>query len=126
MIPPASRMGMLTEPEMRQALAASAQVREYAEDLDRESARELLAARMSPDAAGAGGSSPEPGGAAEAGAGGAAEAAGRAGGLAAAAAALAGVLKSPLVKTIAGRATTQVTRGLMGELLGTPARRRRR
>jgi DNA helicase HerA-like ATPase len=126
MIPPASRMGMLTEPEMRQALAASAQVREYAEDLDRESARELLAARMSPDAAGAGGSSPEPGGAAEAGAGGAAEAAGRAGGLAAAAAALAGVLKSPLVKTIAGRATTQVTRGLMGALLGTPARRRRR
>ena len=51
---------------------------------------------------------------------------GKAGGLLTAAAVLAGVLRSPLVKTIAGRATTQVTRGLMGALLGAPARRRRR
>jgi uncharacterized protein len=122
MIPPASRMAALTEAEMRQALAASEQVRHYAGAVDRESARELLAARMSPDAAGAGGVAPETGRPApQAEAGG-----GRTGGLAAAAAVLAGVLGSPLVKTIAGRATTQVTRGLMGALLGTPARRRRR
>jgi hypothetical protein len=38
---------------------------------------------------------------------------------------LAAALNSPLVKTIAGRATTQVMRGLMGALIGTPSRRRR-
>jgi hypothetical protein len=38
---------------------------------------------------------------------------------------LAGMLNSPILKIIAGRATTQVMRGLMGALVGTPRRRRR-
>src|SRR5262249_15400917 len=48
MIPPASRMGPLTAEELKQRLAASAQVREYATPVDRQSAREILAARMTP------------------------------------------------------------------------------
>jgi DNA helicase HerA-like ATPase len=119
MIPPASRMGPLTEPELQQRLATSAQVKEYATAVDRESARELLAARMSGDAGGHGGdakgvaaderASPSPAVAA----GGALEA-------------LAGALNSPIVRSLAGRATTQVVRGLMGALLGAPPRRRSR
>ena len=50
LIPPGSRMGPLTEAEMSGQLAASKQVQEYAEAIDRESARELLAARMAPAA----------------------------------------------------------------------------
>jgi len=116
MVPPVSRMGPLTEDELAQRLAASTQVRAYAEAIDRESARELLAARMTAAAAGAEGepkraaagegaapakrrrAAPEPPGALEQ------------------------VLRSPLARTIAG----QVTRGLMGALLGTPPRRRSR
>ncbi len=121
MIPPASRMGPLTEPEMTQRLSASKQVQEYAQAVDKESARELLAARMSSDAAGAGGDPKQVAkDEAAAPAGGAVEKVGEA------AAALGSVLNSPLVKTIAGRATTQVMRGLMGALLGAPPRRRRR
>jgi DNA helicase HerA-like ATPase len=117
MIPPASRMGPLTDDELRQRLAQSAQVKEYATAVDRESARELLAARMSGDAAGRGGvarevqdderAAPEPRGAS-------------------AGSSLADMLNSPIVKSIAGRATTQVMRGLMGALLGPPPRRRTR
>ncbi len=111
MIPPASRMGPLTGPEMAQRLSASQQVKEYAQAVDRESAREMLAAKMTADAGD--------------------EASAKAGKAAPAPApsgldALAGALNSPIVKTIAGRATTQVLRGVMGALLGTPARRRRR
>jgi hypothetical protein len=119
-IPPAARMGPLTDAEMQQRLAASAQVKEYATPVDRESARELLAARMSGDAAGAGGS---PKGVAGD------EAAAPLAIPAAATAtigALAAALNSPIVKTIASRATTQVMRGLMGALLGPPPRRSRR
>jgi hypothetical protein len=35
------------------------------------------------------------------------------------------MMNSPILKIIAGRATTQVMRGLMGALVGTPRRRRR-
>jgi DNA double-strand break repair helicase HerA and related ATPase len=45
MIPPASRMGPLSNAEMQQRLASSGQVREYAKAVDRESAREILAER---------------------------------------------------------------------------------
>jgi hypothetical protein len=114
MIPPASRMASLTGAELAAALAASAQVREYAEDVDRESAREMLAARMAPAAGPPAPAGQEGGGTVPAGK------------LLTAAAVLATVLRSPLVRTIAGRATTQVTRGLMGALLGAPPRRRRR
>ncbi len=117
MIPPASRMGPLTEDELCVRLAASAQVKEYATPVDRESAREMLAAHMT---ASAGAGEPARGGALEG------PGASTAGKIAGAAVVLAGVLNSPIVKTIAGRATTQVMRGLMGALVGTPPRRRRR
>jgi DNA helicase HerA-like ATPase len=111
MAPPASRMGPLTPDELSQRLASSAQVKEYATAIDRESARELLAARMAPVAAGGGDD---------------AEAATPARASRAAArpqpTTLDQVLKSPLTRTIAGA----VTRGLMGALLGSPPRRRRR
>src|SRR5687768_13027555 len=48
--PPSSRMGPLTDDELRARLAASPQVREYATAIGRESARELLAARLAPAA----------------------------------------------------------------------------
>jgi len=51
MVPPASRMGPLTDGELRQMLDASAQVKEYAQDIDRHSAREMLEQRFAGDAA---------------------------------------------------------------------------
>jgi DNA helicase HerA-like ATPase len=51
MVPPASRMGPLTDAELQQRLAASEQVRHYAEDIDRQSAREMLEQRVSGAAA---------------------------------------------------------------------------
>ncbi|HEU4558778.1 MAG TPA: helicase HerA-like domain-containing protein [Longimicrobium sp.] len=53
MIPPASRMGPLADDELQRHLAASEQVREYAQDIDRHSAREMLEQRFAGDAAGA-------------------------------------------------------------------------
>jgi uncharacterized protein len=50
MVPPSSRMGPLTADELRQRLAASEQVRRYAQAIDRESAREMLEARMAEQA----------------------------------------------------------------------------
>jgi len=111
MVPPASRMGPLTDAEFAQRLGASEQVRRYAQALDRESAREMLAAEEEPplaqvpDAprptrapapAPARAPKPEP-------------------------SAFEQILKSPVTRTVAG----QLTRGLLGALLG-PARRRRR
>ncbi len=112
MVPPASRMGPLTDAEMSRRMAASKQVQEYAQAIDRESARELLASRMTPT--GPGDAKQESAGAAPATT------------VATAIEGLAGALNSPLVKTIAGRATTQIMRGLMGAMLGTPSRRRSR
>ena len=103
-VPPAARMGPLTEDEMRQRLGASEQVREYANPVDRESARELLAARMAPPALGgqreaaAPRQAHQPPGTLEQ------------------------ILRSPVTRTVAGA----VTRGLLGALLGPPTRRRRR
>jgi len=124
MVAPGSRMGPLTEAEMTQRLAASAQVREYAQPIDKESAREMLAARMGHAAPATGGvpaPAPATGGAPASGPGGS-DIGQKA---VVAAATLAAVLNSPIVKSIAGRATTQVMRGLMGALLGPPPRRRR-
>ncbi|HEU0299139.1 MAG TPA: helicase HerA-like domain-containing protein [Longimicrobium sp.] len=45
-VPPSSRMGPLTPDELRQRLAESDQVGKYAEMVDRESAREMLEARV--------------------------------------------------------------------------------
>ena len=49
LVPPSSRMGPLTPDELRRRLAESGQVRKYAEMVDRESAREMLEARMAAD-----------------------------------------------------------------------------
>jgi DNA double-strand break repair helicase HerA and related ATPase len=105
MIPPSSRMGPLTPGEMRERLSSSEQVRKYAEDIDRESAREMLQARFDEeeekdrdrrdrdddDDRGRGGrrGREQPG-------------------------MISQILKSPVARSVA----TQVTRGLMGALLG--------
>jgi hypothetical protein len=59
MIPPQSRMGPLADAEWAQRLGTP-QVRKYAQDVDRESAREMLAARHSDSAADAGEAAPAP------------------------------------------------------------------
>jgi DNA helicase HerA-like ATPase len=121
MVPPASRMGPLTDDEMRQRLASSKQVREYAQAVDRVSAREMLteraesaaravAAQERAEAADAAAAVP------------AREPAPRGRAPKAEASVLEKIFKSPVTRTVAG----QITRGLMGALLGTPARRRRR
>ncbi len=115
MIPPATRMGTLTETEFQQSLSRSRQVQEYAKALDPQSAREMLLERMAPAAA----SGDVPGGAATSmptptvAVGGAL-------------AALGAAINSPLGRMIAGRVTTQVARGVMGALLGSAPRRRTR
>ena len=124
LIPPASRMGPLTPDELRQRNAGSNQVRRYAEDVDRESAREMLQARFD-DARDAAEDEPQPFDR------GASDRDDRderdddrprgrrereKPGL------LTQILKSPVARSVA----TQVTRGLMGALLGTSGSRRRR
>jgi uncharacterized protein len=117
MIPPASRMGPLTDDEMQQRLASSAQVRKYATAIDRESAREMLSARAAAAAPAAddvreAGEQEAPAPRARAGK--------------APPSTFEQILKSPVTRTVAGA----VTRGLMGALLGSlgvsAARRRRR
>ncbi len=128
MIPPATRMGPLTDIELRTQLAASEQVREYATAVDSESAREMLAARMTGDAAGRGGDVREieaderatPGASPQL-----SEPAAGSGGMFEAAATLAGALfGSKLVRDMARTATREVARGAMGTLVGAPPRRR--
>jgi len=109
-LPPSSRMGPLTPAEMQQRLAASEQVREYAQAVDRESARELLAKRMTPAAA-----AQPPAAAAPA-----ERAPARAG--KEPPSTFEQILRSPMARSVA----TTVTRGLLGALLGSPPRRRRR
>ena len=46
LIPPATRMGPLTDAEFAQFISSSAQVKEYSQTVDRDSAREMLASRM--------------------------------------------------------------------------------
>lgn len=99
LIPPASLMSVL--PDLEQRIATSPQVRKYATDIDRESAREMLAARVvaqaPPVAPARKGRPPKP-----------------------APSSFEQVMKSPVARTVAGA----ITRGLMGALLGTPRRRR--
>jgi DNA helicase HerA-like ATPase len=118
LIPPASRMGPLTDDEMRQRLASSAQVRKYATAIDRESAREMLSERAAPAAQAAAAGAD----AAEREAPAARTRSGKA-----PPTAFEQILKSPVTRTVAGT----ITRGLMGALLGslgvrTTAPRRRR
>jgi len=109
MVPPASRMGPLTASELADVNGRSEQVRRYATDIDRESAREMLADRAAPvrEEAEERDDAPEkprarrereePG-------------------------TLDKILKSPLTRTVAGA----ITRGIMGALLGGTSRSRSR
>jgi len=108
LIPPAARMGPLTDAEMAQRLASSAQVKEYATAIDRESAREMLAKRVAPA-----GQAADAGDGAGQAASGAAPA--RAGGRAPKPepSTFEKVMNSPLTRTVAG----VVARGIMGALL---------
>jgi hypothetical protein len=120
MIPPAARMGPLTPEEFKAQLIASDQVKEYATPVDRDSAREMLAARMAgaePAAPAAPGESAPEAAKDEAGR----KAAEVIGGAAALAGALFG---SRLVRDVARTATREVARGALGALLGAPPRRR--
>ena len=112
--PPASRMGPLTAEEIAPLLRTE-QVQQYATAVDRESAYEILGARITN------------GGANDNARAGAPEAKPAAPAPAPAAprrteAAWHDALRSPVARSIA----TQVTRGLMGALLGKPPPRRRR
>jgi uncharacterized protein len=103
MIPPASRMGPLSDAELAQRTGASGQVRRYATAVDRESAEEKLAAgRAASDAAAPARDE---------------------------ASAVEKVLGSSIgksvVRTVAVAVAGSLARGLMGALLGSPRRRRR-
>lgn len=112
LIPPASIMAPLQD--LDQAIARSTQVKKYAQAIDRESAREKLAARVNP--AVETGSRPQDAGA------------GHAPSAPASPPARRGkeppgtfeqIMKSPVTRTVAGA----ITRGIMGALLGSPRRR---
>ncbi len=107
LIPPASIMGAL--PDLDQRVATSPQVRKYATAIDRESAREKLAARAASGQSAAASSEAQPAAAAAPGT--------RTG--KAPPSTFDQIMKSPVTRTVAGA----ITRGLMGALLGSPRRR---
>ena len=103
LIPPSTRMGPLTDAELDQYVGSSAQVKEYAQPVDRDSAREMLASRLVQALPGeetvaqpAMQGRPPP-------------------------STMEQILRSPATKAIA----TTVVRGLFGALVGPPPRRRR-
>jgi len=99
LVPPASRMGPLTDAELQQRLASSAQVRRYATAVDSPSAAEKLAG----PAASPSTSAPAP---------------------AAGPSRLEEILRSPVARSVAVTVAGALTRGIMGALLGPPRRRR--
>jgi len=105
--PPASRMGPLTPAEIA-PLLQSELVQRYATAVDRESAYEILGARLEPGEAPAAPTAPAP-------------APKPAPPAKKTESSWTEALRSPVARTIAN----QVTRGLMGALLGPPPRRRR-
>ncbi|HEX2722589.1 MAG TPA: helicase HerA-like domain-containing protein, partial [Gemmatimonadaceae bacterium] len=117
LIPPSSKMGPLAD--LDQAVSRSMQVRKYSQAIDRESAREKLAARVMPE------SLPMPGAQREEPDTGPADAPVPAPPRATPRrgkeppGTLEQVMKSPVARTVAGA----ITRGLMGALLGAPRRR---
>jgi DNA helicase HerA-like ATPase len=111
MIPPAARMSPLSDAELQQRLASSAQVREYAQAVDRQSAREMLEARAQPAEEEAA-SAPSPTREASRSSRTGRQPAGT----------FEQILKSPVTRSVA----TTITRGLMGALLGTMGLRTRR
>ena len=115
LIPPASRMGPLTDAEMSGRLAASEQVRAYAQAIDRDSAREMLARRMAP-APEAAPQQPPQGGGWDVRVPPAPRRTGKE-----PPSTMEQILKSSVTRTVA----REVTRGLLGALLGSPSRRRK-
>ncbi|MEO8192344.1 MAG: helicase HerA-like domain-containing protein [Gemmatimonadales bacterium] len=114
LIPPAARMAPLAD--LDQQIARSAQVKKYSQAIDRESAREKLAARVVPGASAQPASEPSSGGVAYPSA--PAPTSARRPGKEPPGA-LEQMMKSPVARTVAGA----ITRGLMGALLGSPRRR---
>jgi DNA helicase HerA-like ATPase len=112
MIPPASRMGPLSDAEFAERLGGSAQIRKYAEAFDRESAREMLARRMAPEP-----EAPQspPGGGWDVRVPQTPRRTGKE-----PPSTMEQILKSSVTRTVA----REVTRGLLGALLGTSSRRR--
>jgi DNA helicase HerA-like ATPase len=111
-IPPSSVMGPLTD--IDQQVARSAQVKKYAQVVDRESARELLAAKVVPQNQqppaqqdrSPQGYTPQ------------AQAPAKRGSAKEPPSTFDQIMKSPVTRTVAGA----ITRGLMGALLGSPRR----
>src|SRR6185503_13771413 len=114
LIPPASIMGPL--PDLDAQIARSTQVKKYAQDIDRESAREKLAARVVPGAAPG---SSQPGDSGQSYAPPPAASAQSRRTTKQPPGTLEQIMKSPVTRTVAGA----ITRGLMGALLGSPRRR---
>ena len=104
LVPPASRMGLLTEAELR-AILSSPQVQKYRTAIDRESAHEKLSKSSAPAKSAAAESAPPP----------------RTREVSDDGVSISDVLNSPLARTVA----TAFTRGVLGALLGSPRRRRR-
>jgi hypothetical protein len=123
MIPPSSRMGPLTDAELAAELARSEQVAEYATPVDRDSARERLAARAAADEgaradaadsdAQAARTTARPAPAARRAAREAPEAPGT----------FERLLNSRTTQSVLRTAVGAITRGLMGALVGSPPRR---
>jgi hypothetical protein len=124
LIPPCARMSPLADAEMVQALASSEQVRRYAQDIDRESARERLQQRL--EAAQPHEPPPAPAPAprmpkADPGYGyPTAPRSPRGGGSRPQKSTVEKVLGSSMARSVA----TQLTRSILGVLIGTPRRRR--
>lgn len=114
LIPPAALMSPVADLDQRNA--SSVQVKKYATDIDRQSAREMLAAKVTPAPAA------EDAGGVEAGIA-PPEKAQKTRGRPAKEppSTIEAIMKSPVARTVAGT----ITRGIMGALLGTPRRRRR-
>ena len=115
MLPPASRMAPLTDAEFGAALAASTPGAKYAQAVDRESAREMLAARMAKTQAPApapGGPAPAPSAPISTG--------GRAGKTVAQVAG--GALVGAFTSTIGRQVGREIVRGIFGLLGANPGR----
>lgn len=112
LIPPASSMLPLPDAELAQRIARSEQARKYAQAVDRESARERLAARVAPAATAAADAPPgqwQPA---------SAPAPAQRRGAKPPPTTFEQIMKSPVTRTVAGA----VTRGIMGALLGSRRR----
>jgi len=109
MVPPASRMGPLTDAELAQRIGSSAQVKKYAQAVDRESAEEKLEAASAPATTPASKNAAAP---------------------AREESTLERVLESSVtksvVRTVAVAVAGTLARGVMGAILGKPPSRSRR